>query len=92
MKDFTPFQLDTVNQCLWRRDKGGDERILLTPKAFGVLGYLIEQAGRLVTHDELLDAMWKDTFIQPQAVEKITLDLRSALGDDAKNPLFMETP
>ena len=92
MKDFPPFRLDTVNQCLWRhRDKGDDERILLTPKAFGILNYLIEHAGQLVTHDELLDAVWKDTFIQPQAVKKIILDLRSALGDQAKNPLFIET-
>ena len=92
MKDFPPFRLDTVNQCLWRhRYEGDDERILLTPKAFGVLNYLIEHAGQLVTHDELLDAVWKDTFIQPQAVKKIILDLRSALGDQAKNPLFIET-
>ena len=35
MNDFARFRLDTVNQCLWRRrDKGGDERILQTPKAF----------------------------------------------------------
>ena len=74
MKDFPPFQLDTVKECLWRRrDKRDDERILLTPKAFGVLNYLIERAGQLVTHDELLDAVWQDTFIQPQAVKKIIL-------------------
>ncbi len=92
MKEFPPFRLDTVNQCLWRnRTKGDDERILLTPKAFGVLRYLVEHAGRLVTHDELLDAVWPNTHIQPQAIKKLVVDLRSALGDRAKKPLFIET-
>src|ERR1700675_2897632 len=43
MKEFPPFRLDTVNQCLWRRrDTADDERVLLTPKAFAVLRYLVE--------------------------------------------------
>jgi DNA-binding response OmpR family regulator len=63
---FPPFRLDTVNQCLCRRmDTGSDERILLTPKAFAVLRLLVERAGRLVTNDELLDAVWPDTHVEP---------------------------
>lgn len=92
MKEFPPFRLDNVNQCLWRHRTGGDdERILLTPKAFAVLRHLVEHAGQLVTHDELLDAVWPNTHIQPQAIKKLVLDLRSALGDRAKKPLFIET-
>src|ERR1700733_2772336 len=92
MKVFPPFRLDTVNQCFWRRgDTGRDERILLTPKAFAVLEYLIEHAGRLVTHDELLEALWSDTVVEPQAVKKHVFAVRSALGDRAKNSLFIET-
>jgi hypothetical protein len=38
MLGFHPFRLDTVNQYLWRsRDSGGDERLLLPPKAYAVL-------------------------------------------------------
>ena len=92
MKEFPPFRVDTTNQCLWRhRDKRDDERILLTPKAFAVLRYLVEHAGRLVTHDEMLDAVWPATHVQPQAVKKLILDIRSALEDRAKKPLFIET-
>jgi DNA-binding winged helix-turn-helix (wHTH) protein len=92
MKEFAPFRLDTVNQCLWRRrDKGDDERILLTPKAFAVLRYMVEHAGRLVTEDELLEAVWPDTFVQPQAVKSQLFDVRRALGDNPKTPLFIET-
>src|SRR5467141_618051 len=92
MKQFPPFQLDTVNQCLWRhRDNGDDERISLTPKAFGVLRYLVEHAGRLVTQNELLEALWPDTFVQPEVIKSHILDIRAALGDRPKNPLFIET-
>jgi DNA-binding winged helix-turn-helix (wHTH) protein len=92
MKEFLPFRLDTVDQCLWRRSNtGDDERLLLTPKAFAVLRYLVEHAGRLVTQDELLDAVWPGVHVQPQAIKKVILDIRSTLGDRAKQPFFIET-
>jgi DNA-binding winged helix-turn-helix (wHTH) protein/tetratricopeptide (TPR) repeat protein len=92
MKEFPPFRLDTVNQCLWRlRGTEDAERISLTPKAFSLLGYLVEHPGRLVTHDELLNALWPDTFVQPEVLKSHILDVRSALGDHAKNPQFIET-
>src|SRR5271157_3016188 len=92
MKEFPPFRLDTENQCLWRRgDARDDERILLTPKAFAVLRHLVEHAGRLVTQDELLEAVWPDTFVQPEVLKYQIADIRSTLGDHPKNPLFIET-
>ncbi len=92
MKEFPPFRLDTVNQCLWRgRDAFDEERILLTPKAFAVLRYLVEHPGRLVTHDELLDALWPNTHVQPEVLKSHIFEARSILGDDSKKPLFIET-
>jgi len=92
MKEFNPFRLDTVNECLWRRSDGqDDERILLTPKAFSVLRHLVEHAGRLVTQDELIEAVWPDTFVQPEVLKYQIADIRSVLGDRPKNPLFIET-
>ena len=92
MKVFLPFRIDTANQCLWRRgDAGQEERILLTPKAFAVLAHLVEHAGRLVTPDELLEAVWSGRVIEPQAVRKHILEVRTALGDRPKNSLFIET-
>ena len=91
-KEFSPFQLDTVNECLWRhRDTGPDERILLPPKAFAVLRYLVEHAGRLVTKDELLEALWPDTFVQPEVLKSHVRDIRMVLGDNCKHPCFIET-
>ena len=92
MSEFPPFRLDNVNQCLWRRRDGGqDECIRLTPKPFAILHYLVEHAGRLVTQDELLNAVWPNTFVQPEVLKTHILDIRSALGDSAKNPRFIET-
>ena len=92
MKEFGPFRLDCVNQCLWRGDGSSeDERILLTPTEFGVLDYLVAHAGRLVTHDELLDAVWPRTAIEPQAVKSKVFRLRRVLGDDSREPAFIET-
>ena len=91
-KEFPPFRLDSVNQCLWRRGDGcADERILLKPKSFAVLRYLVDHAGRLVTQDELLDAVWPDTHVQPEVLKRHIFDIRDVLGDDSKSPKYIET-
>ncbi|HZD47163.1 MAG TPA: AAA family ATPase [Silvibacterium sp.] len=91
-KLFPPFRLDTVNECLWRhRDDGEDARICLTPTSYSMLRYLLEHAGRLVSHYELLEALWPNTYVQPEVLKSHILGLRRALGDDAKNPRFIET-
>src|SRR5580704_8934471 len=92
MKEFRPFRLDTVNQCLWRRkDTGEDERLLLKPTPFAILRCLVDHAGRLVTQDELLDTVWPNTNVQPEVLKRHILDIRNALGDDPRNPVFIET-
>src|SRR5271157_1373579 len=91
MEEFPPFRLDTANQCLWRRGNDGEQRVLLTPKAFAVLRHLVAHAGRLVTQDELLEAVWPDTFVQPEVLKYQIADIRGTLGDRARNSLFIET-
>ena len=91
MTEFPPFRLDTVNQCLWRREGADEERILLAPKAFDLLRYLVEHRGRLVTHTELLDALWPKTSVQPEVLKSHIAAIRAVLGDDARKPLFIET-
>jgi DNA-binding winged helix-turn-helix (wHTH) protein len=92
MQEFPPFRLDTVNQCLWRRrETAHDERLLLPPKAFAVLRYLVEHAGQLVTQEELLEAVWPETHVQPEVLKSRIFEVRSALGDRPKTPRFIET-
>ncbi|MEQ1886072.1 MAG: AAA family ATPase [Bryobacteraceae bacterium] len=87
MQSFGPFRLDATNQCLWHETA----RISLAPKAFAVLRYLVDHPGRLVTQDELLTAVWTDTFVQPEVLRKYILELRKVLGDHPKNPIYIET-
>jgi DNA-binding response OmpR family regulator len=83
MKVFRSFRLDTVNHCLWR----SDERVPLAPKAFDVLRYLVEHADRLVTQDEILEAIWPGTYVNPEVIKKYVLGIRKVLGDQAENPV-----
>ena len=56
----------------------------LEPKVFDVLRHLLEHADRLVTKEELLDAVWSDTFVTPNVLTRAIAQLRRALGDDAR--------
>ena len=90
--EFPPFRLDPVNQCLWHCGESGEaKRVGLTPKAFALLQYLVKHAGRLVTQDELLDAIWPGCCVQPEVLKSQILDIRRILQDDPKNPRFIET-
>jgi len=91
MREFPPFRLDTGNQCLWRGDGLAEERILLAPRAFAVLRYLVEHPGRLVTQDELFEALWPKTYVQPEVLKSHIAAIRAVLGDDARKPIFIET-
>jgi DNA-binding winged helix-turn-helix (wHTH) protein/tetratricopeptide (TPR) repeat protein len=87
MKTFGSFRLDTANHCLWRED----ERAFLAPKAFDVLRYLVEHAGRLITQDELLEALWPDSYVNPEGIRKYILQIRKVLGDRPDQPVFIQT-
>jgi predicted ATPase/DNA-binding winged helix-turn-helix (wHTH) protein len=87
MKQFGCFQLDTRNECLWQNGV----QIGLTPKPFAVLRYLVENPQRLVTHDELLDKLWPETYVQPQVLRTYVLELRKLLGDSVDTPRFIRT-
>jgi DNA-binding winged helix-turn-helix (wHTH) protein len=87
LKQFASFTLDTANECLWRNG----EQIALQPKRYSVLRYLVENPGRLIKHGELLDALWPQTYVQPQVLRTYMLELRKILGDSAEEPRFIRT-
>ena len=84
---FNDFRFDGVNACLWR----GEEEIRLTPKAFAVLQYLLNHRGRLVTREQLLEAVWPGVVVNDTAPASAIRELRKALDDDAKTPRYIET-
>ena len=63
----------------------------LEPKALDVPLFLIERRERLVLKEELLDEVWRDTFVTPNALTRVIAQLRKALGDDAQEARVIET-
>src|SRR5207244_7612341 len=72
---------------VWR----GKHAVKLTPKALVVLRTLVTRAGELVTKEELLQAGWPQTVVSDDALTACIQELRRALGDDARQPHYIET-
>lgn len=81
-----PF-VDFAAECICR----DDTRISLPPKAFLVLRCLMAQPNQLVTKDQLLEAVWPDTYVVDKVLNLAIVQIRQALGDDAKQARYIET-
>jgi DNA-binding winged helix-turn-helix (wHTH) protein/tetratricopeptide (TPR) repeat protein len=86
---FGPFQVNSVSGEL---RKNGD-RVKLQEQPFRLLVILLENAGEVVTHDDLRHRIWRDdTFVDFDGSLRVAVrKLREALGDDAENPRYVET-
>jgi DNA-binding winged helix-turn-helix (wHTH) protein/TolB-like protein len=65
--------------------------IRLEPRVMDVLVYLATSPGRVVSKEELLDAVWNGTFVEEGVLSQAIHSLRKALGDDARNPRYIQT-
>ncbi|MBX3606393.1 MAG: AAA family ATPase [Piscinibacter sp.] len=84
---FGDFQLDEGNARLTR----GGAPVELQPKAFEVLCALLRTPGQLVLKDTLLDGVWGHRHVSESVLKSVINQLRNALGDDARQPRFIET-
>lgn len=84
---FGTYRFDRSSGQLW----SGSREVRLTPKAAAVLGELVSRAGELVTKEELLARVWKDTIVGDDALISCVQELRRALTDNARQPSFIET-
>ncbi len=82
---FGEFTLDPGRGCLL---KNGVE-IKLRPKVYETLKYLVEHPGRLISKQELMQAVWPDAFVTDDSLVQCTLELRRALGD--RNQILLKT-
>ncbi len=69
---------------------GGAVRTL-EPKSFRLLQFLIENRRRIVTKAEIVSSVWEGAFVTDNAITRAVTQIRKALGDDAKEPRFIET-
>ena len=74
---FGEFTLDVARGCVL---KAGEE-IKLRPKVYETLKYLVENPGRLIGKQELIQAVWPDAFVTDDSVVQCTVELRRALND-----------
>jgi pimeloyl-ACP methyl ester carboxylesterase len=84
---FGEFRLDPMSGHVYR----GPDVVALAPKAFTLLRFLVEQAGRLVSKQELLAAVWPGVFVNDAVLKSTIRELRRALADDSHEPRFIET-
>ena len=84
---FGPFHLDVRERRLSR----GDEVIPLRLKVFDTLLVLVENAGRLVTKQEMLDTVWPETTVEENNLNHNVSVLRKALGEKATGQQYIET-
>ena len=84
---FGQFALDSRKRTLSR----ADSPVSLTPKAFDVLLFLVQNPNRLVTKEELLQAVWGDTFVEEGNLTQYISHLRKALGDNSEDSRLIVT-
>ena len=84
---FDRFEFDPERRALL--DTG--MAVHLSPKAFTLLGLLIENSPRAVSKKTLTDAVWPQTFVEESNLAGLVAELRTALGDDARRPRFVRT-
>ena len=67
------------------------QTLAVEPKAFRVLLILLRNAQKLITKEELLNAVWGDAAVTENSLTRAIALLRRLLGDDAREPRFIET-
>jgi TolB-like protein/DNA-binding winged helix-turn-helix (wHTH) protein/Tfp pilus assembly protein PilF len=87
-----PFRLGdwTVEPSLNRLTRG-DTSVQLEPKAMDVLVFLAQHAGEVLSREAIIDAVWAEDFVGEGVLRRAITVLRDALGDDARNPSYIET-
>jgi DNA-binding winged helix-turn-helix (wHTH) protein/TolB-like protein len=85
--EFGPFRLEAAERLLLRYG----QLVQLPPKVFDTLVALVEQAGHLVTKDDLMSRLWPDTFVEEGTLTRNISDLRKVLEEAATGERYIET-
>src|SRR6266542_6990691 len=84
---FDDFTVDSEQKVLLRNGAP----LPLAPKVFDTLLILVEDGGRIVEKEALMNRLWPDTFVEESNLGFNINQLRKVLGDDARHPQFIET-
>jgi len=86
-----PFHLGEwlVEPTLDRISRDG-HHVRLRPRAMDVLICLALESGKLASKQNIIDAVWRTEFVSEHALTQVIAELRSALGDNARSPSYIE--
>jgi Tol biopolymer transport system component/DNA-binding winged helix-turn-helix (wHTH) protein len=85
--EFDDYRIDLVEKTLMRDGRP----VALTPKVFDTLAVLVENSGRLLAKNELLQRIWQDRFVEEGNLAFNIKEIRKSLGDSVAAPRFIET-
>jgi serine/threonine-protein kinase len=85
--EFGPFRLDPSQELLVE----GTQKVPLTPKAYQTLLVLLENRGRTLNKEELLQKVWPDAFVEEATLAQNVFTLRKQLRDDRGTAVYIET-
>ena len=86
--EFGGFRLDAENHALWL----GDRLVAIAPKALELLILLIRRHGNIVSREELLETIWRDTFVEEANINYTVSQLRKILSENSQSDApFVQT-
>jgi len=84
---FGPFYVDPLNRILVREGK----TVALPPKSFDLLSLMVQNSGRLLDKDYLLNHVWSDVAVEENSLTRAVSDIRKALGESPGQNRFIAT-
>jgi len=85
---FGDCELNTASARFFRRGK----EIMLTPKEYKLLRYFLHKAGRALTRDDIMDAVWgRDILVTSRSVDRCIATLRAKIEPDPRHPQHIHT-
>jgi DNA-binding winged helix-turn-helix (wHTH) protein len=84
---FGTFELNERDFCLFSESR----RVPLEPRALRVLLLFVQNPGKLLKKDVILETVWKTTFVEESTLTRAITILRKQLGDDPRAPTYIET-
>ena len=85
--EFGPFRVDVGERVLLREGR----EVPLPPKVFDTLLVLVENSGHILEKNELMKALWPDSFVEESSLSQNIFLLRKALGEGGTEPRYIET-
>jgi DNA-binding winged helix-turn-helix (wHTH) protein len=85
--EFGCFRLDPAEHLLLR----DGQRVPLTPRTFDLLVFLVEHSGRLLSKDQIFEAVWHGSFVEEANLTVSIATLRKILGEGPGGSQFIET-